>query len=310
MWFLASKYYSEFSHAKIVYIPFPDFEFGNNFKQLLDVLEIPYDAFIPIKEAERYKEVIIPDESFFVDESGERIYTKEYVNMIDCIRQYAVENCQPIGFNKAYFTYSRCSGFRQIGEWKLERFFQSLGYEIIAPETLSFKEQINVLINIDCFASTVGSCSHNVVFLKNDSKVVLIPRGNFISGYQITLDTIHPLMIDYIDSTISVYIDNICPWNGPFYYYLSSQLYDYFNVPNNAFADDFSDFPMYERLGETRNNLISCSCAFQYYLPQYLEAKKLLLERSLVYRIKKKVKLNEIIVMICNKLCAHKRGKK
>ena len=101
------------------------------------------------------------------------------------------------------------------------------GYQVLYPEKMTFEEQLNVLINCDSFASTIGSCSHNILFLQDHTKVILIPRANYLTGYQLTVDQVHELDITYIDSTLSLFAARF-PWEGPFYFFVSSRLMDYF----------------------------------------------------------------------------------
>ena len=115
-----------------------------------------------------------------------------------------------------YFTYSRFSSDKQVGENKLEDFFTGLGYKIIAPERYSFEEQLNILANCEFFASTIGSCSHNIIFLPEGASVYLIPRAFYLTGYQVALGEVINLNIYYVDSSLSVLVRRNNPWEGPF----------------------------------------------------------------------------------------------
>ena len=260
LWFLKSDLYRKyFKDCPLVYIPFQNFDFetnSKNFKRLLEILEIDCNNFQTPKEVTQYKNIILPDESFitYTGGLGPRFFTNEYVEMIDRIRDFAIKHkiSIPKPFKKIYFFH----GSKQIGEERIAEYFSSKGYEILSPEKLSFDEQLNVLINCENFASTVGSCSHNVMFLRDNTEVILIPRAHYTMGYQIAMDQIHNLNINYIDSSLSLFSDIHYPWTGPFYYLLSANLLKFFGddkeVPFKYGNQDFINFIKYLKQNHDR----------------------------------------------------------
>ena len=123
------------------------------------------------------------------------MFTSEYRALIDCVRDHAVRNIAPAGIRKVYITYRKHPAMRTIGERKLEKFFSALGYTVISPEKYSLREQLSILLGCEEFACTVGSASHNSIFLRDGTRVTLIPRAGFISEYQPALDQVHNLDI-------------------------------------------------------------------------------------------------------------------
>jgi len=269
MWFLKEKIRAErFGNCRIVYVPYGNFQFSENFKSMLKILEIDSSNFVPITRPTRFREIILPDECFYTLDGNTRFFTQEYVNLINRIKEYGEQHFNKLDFNKIYFTYARCSKFKQIGEQKLELFFSSQGYKIIAPEEYSFLEQLNMLLNCKSLATTIGSCSHNLVFMKDGAEVLLIPRANYLTGYQLALDDVTELDIKYISSDFSILANQKAPWNGPFYYYVSDNLNRYFQSSNGS-ADversNLTDFNIYLKLGLARNQLLSDSAYSDYY---------------------------------------------
>lgn len=249
LWFLKSSIYIEnFSKCKLVFVPMENFEFGASSRKLLEILGFHADDFLPITRITRYNAIILPDESFFTPDGDSRYFTSEYRAMIDQVRAYARKHYKRTPYKKVYFSYKNYTHFKQFGEERLEKYFHSKGYKVLYPEKLTLEEQLNVLINCDSFASTVGSCSHNILFLRDHTKVILIPRANYLTGYQLTLDQVHDLDITYIDSTLSLFAAR-CPWEGPFYYFVSGKLMDYFKDTrkNNRryWVESFRGFKMY-----------------------------------------------------------------
>ena len=132
-------------------------------------------------------------------------------------------------------------------EERLDKYFASKGYEIITePEDSGLDEELNVLVNCESFASTIGSCSHNMLFCRDNTEIILIPRANYFTGYQMAIDQVHQHNIHYIDSSFSIYV-GIYPWNGPFMYFISSNLRKYFHDEDTESIIYPSDFWKYLR---------------------------------------------------------------
>ena len=233
LWFLKSDIYRNyFKNCKLIYVPQDDFDFEKSiyhfhFAKLLDILGINYKEIQPIKEATRYKNIILPDESFYYTPEKGRYFTNEYVEMMDCVRHHLLKcygslNHCTLPFKKVYFFH----GMRgQIGEDRLAAFFSSKGYAIINPYKFSLEEELTILINCESFASAIGSASHNLIFLRDNAEVILIPRGAYLTDYQEALNQIHNLRITYIDSTMSLFSKG---GEGPYYYMISNKLQEYF----------------------------------------------------------------------------------
>lgn len=254
LWFLKSKEYQQkFSKYILVYIPFLTIGFSGAYRRILEILSIDYNSFVPVTEITQYEKIILPDECFFMatEDLGKGnssySFTDEYVAMIDTIRNYAISVASPTNYKKVYFSYSRFSNQRITGEDKLEKYFKTKGYKIIYPEKYSFDEQINMLVNCESFASTVGSCSHNSVFLRDNTDVILIPRSNYMNGYQLALDKVHNLNITYIDSSFSIFV-NTQSYVGSFLLFVSSNLRKFFGDKNTKSIVSYKDFKRYFRL--------------------------------------------------------------
>lgn len=264
LWFLRSTLYQRhFRGCPLVYIPMWDFDFETKcptFKEMIEILGLSCSDLQPIKEAIQYKNLILPDMSF----RHSKYFTNEYRETIDIIRDFALENRRPIPFNRVYFFHGR----NQIGEERIAQYFNSKGYAVISPEKLSFKDQLNVVINCDSFAAPIGSASHNMIFLRDNAEVILIPRAFYATGYQETLNAVHNVRITYVDSTLSLFVNNDFPWGGPFYYFLSDKLLRYFadtDLNDFQFSEaDFKTFIVYLKICRTHGLKFSAK-AMEYY---------------------------------------------
>lgn len=241
MWFLQSDVFKrEFKDCSLVYLPWAGRpvtgDKSKNFRRILEILGIDVDALKPITKPTQFEKVILPDESFFVD--GYRKYASEYVKVIDRMRDFALKNRTPVSSKKIFYFYGR----HQVGEERLAEYFKSKGYEIISPEKLTVDEQLNVLINCESFASTLGSCSHNSIFLPDGAEVIIIPRAILLAGYQQVIDDMHNVRAHYVDSSMSLFGGE----HGPNCFIISKQLKSFFGDAFDGYdTDDFKIFLQY-----------------------------------------------------------------
>ena len=177
------------------------------------------------------------------------VYTFEYSDTIIRIRQFAQKNFKQLDKKKFYFFH----GFgKQVGEERLANYFHSKGYDIIQPERLPIDEQLNILANCENFASTVGSISHNTMFMPNGRESILIPRCCELNGVQQVLNQFNNTNAIYIDSTISMFSQG--QHGGPFCYILSENLRKHFGdeIKAKYMEEDFVTFLKYLRYAKSR----------------------------------------------------------
>lgn len=254
LWFPLSESYREnFSDCPLVYFPCLNFSLKGSFKRILEILNINVPMMRHVECLTKYDRIILPEESFFHKGGGLRCFTPEYIATVDTVRDYALKNSKPVKQKKIYYSYSAYSNYRTVGEDKLERYFASKGYEIIYPEKLSLDEQLNVLINCESFASTIGSSSHNIVFLRDGTEVILIPRSNYVLGYQLALDKVHNLKVNYIDSSFSVFTGRNNPWDSPFLYFVSRNLRKFFHDEDTSHTQSFRSWIRVKRRKNRRS---------------------------------------------------------
>lgn len=194
-----------------------------------------------IDKPAKFHRIILPEESFFGKRNEyPRGFTKEYIETIEQVRNYAKKNFTKIPQKNFFFHHDRD---KQIGAERLAKFFDSKGYVVVKPENFSLDEQLNILTNCERFASTVGSCSHNSMFLRDHSEVLLIPRSaTRIIGYQDSIDRLHDKKTFYVDSALSAFATQS---HGPFCYLISPQLKKFFGNKGSWEKADFEIFLQY-----------------------------------------------------------------
>lgn len=270
LWFLKSdEYKSHFKDCPLVYIPWSRTSetVNANFKRLLEILEINPESFKPITQPTQFAKIIVPDRSFSrIPRDMGKLFTNEYRDTIDRIRTFALKNRTPTTSKKIYYFY----GSKQFGEERLAEYFRSKGYDIVRPERLTVDEQLNLLINCESFASTLGSVSHNALFLRDNSETILIPRAAFHSMYyQLAVDQVHPLNVNYVDSSLSLFYRN----TGPNCFIISKQLKKFFGDKFDGYEkEDFQNFLQYVKTSLSKGREVDLDIR-KYYstiLPDFL----------------------------------------
>lgn len=279
VWFFFSEMYQKyFRNCPVVYTPMWN-GIVPNFARLLEILGVDPKKMFAVTTPTRFQNIILPDESFFLGgsndvslEEGDRVFfTQEYIQTVERAKIFAAQNFKPLAQKKFYFFH----GKKQVGEERIAEYFRSKGYEIIHPEKLSFDEELNILLNAESYCSTDGSISHNMIFCKPDTEVIILPRyceGNWLLQYQQALDQAFKMRTTYIDTALSVYAPS---HNGIFFYAVSNQLRAFFgDEPTEIYDEETIDsFLGYVRLA-LQNRLPMNQNALKYYakiLPNFME---------------------------------------
>ncbi len=246
IWFLKSEDYNPgFFGAYCGFNP------KQNHKRFLEILGIDCEKILDISRPTRFRKIIVPDECFITEYDDccegnlKFMFTQEYRNLIDCVRDYANAHKTQLSNHKFYMSYSHYKSGKSVGENHIEKFLRRHAYEIIFPEKLTLDEQLNVLANCTDFASTIGSCSHNMLFLNDGANVLLIPRANYLTPYQLLIDQVHDLSVNYVDSTFSILAASWNPGEGPFLYYVSENLRKFFGDASCESAINLRDYRKY-----------------------------------------------------------------
>ena len=165
-------------NAKIVYVTAGGEcgrKFGKNFAEMLDVLGVPRERIIEIRKPTRFRRLFVPTPSFYEDEKIDRHCTDKYKETIDYIIDAVVpRSAAPDKI--VYFTRSKWQhGFarKDFGEIAIERAVKRAypDCEMVAPETLSFKELVKLVASCKMLITTEGSIGHNSLFLRGGGNI-------------------------------------------------------------------------------------------------------------------------------------------
>lgn len=114
-----------------------------------------------------------------------RFFSKDIFNIFKKITNYYEDNSKKY-YDKIYLSRKNIHKRSLINESEVEETFKKHGYMIIYPETLSVKQQINIILNASHIAGPIGSQIHNILFstkIKSPHLLILAPENFDIKNY-------------------------------------------------------------------------------------------------------------------------------
>lgn len=224
LWVLFSEKVPEhIRNAHLIYTTQPTRPLPSTFFKLLEILGIDFSKLEWVSKPTKFRRIYLPDKSIYLDaDTNRRMYTPEYEDIINrIISKIDADERYP----KLYFTRTAFSNNRDFGEDAVEKVFRDMGYHIVSPEKYSFEEQVAMLKGCKSFASTEGSCSHNALFMRSGSELIIIRKIDHPNRYQHLINYMKKLNVTYIDANLSHFPDNRQrPWLGPFFVYVNKRM--------------------------------------------------------------------------------------
>lgn len=255
--------------AKLAYI---FLETSDNYtRKVLKLAGVDDKLLIEIKVPTRFKEVYLPDSSILYEkEQDARTYTKEYKQTVQrMLANFDSKHIKyPKGLEKVYFSRKNIfQNGREWGEYAIEKCFEKKGYEIVSPEKLPMEEQIAIIRNCKCFATTEGSISHNVIFCKPKTDVIIVRKVNRLNYHQLIINEVANVNVTYIDANASYVYDETKPLDGPFYLCQNKNLENYSHYKLKIFP------------------IVLKPSFWWYYLTRYSFVRKFLYNRNIIHKI-------------------------
>ena len=192
-----------------------------NQKELLKLAGIDADQLFEIKENTLVHNMVIPDNSLVRTPNNGMFFSKEFKDTIQNIANSVPEITD---YEKVYFTRTSFNSSKDFGEKQIENYFAKMGYKIIEPEKLSVTKQISIVKSCNCFAACESSASHNSIFCKPGTKVIILRKSDYINNYTVVINQVANVQAYYIDAHHSVYTNKKRPEFGPFFMYVSPHL--------------------------------------------------------------------------------------
>ena len=208
------------------YVFFIDFEetreIKGNYKEFFELLGI-WNKIEIINKATQYKKVIVPDLGYkWLD-----YYSDQYKNIFNRIADNIKINSEWESKEKIFLTRSYLKKAQKVefGLDMLDNYYIKNGYEVIAPENLTLSHLIYLIRNAKICASISGTLPHNMLFAKDNQKLVIIERNIINNEIQANINIIKQLYVTYIDENIAIYPVHI--GHGPFIFSYSGLLEKY-----------------------------------------------------------------------------------
>ncbi|MCQ2317762.1 MAG: glycosyltransferase family 61 protein [Bacteroidales bacterium] len=233
LWWIVTEIKKKYNHLPIYYIS--ETHLDGNYLEFIKLIGIPLTQFYRISKITLFRSVYIPDTCFDNHRISLR-YTKEYVSLIDHICRQGSNIFSP---RKIFLM--RENSLRQICSSRLSQIIIDSGYHLIFPEKLSVPDQISLFQNAESIVSEESSLSHNFIFCREGTKVVILRKVNTVNIYQALINQLRHLDVVYIDCHLSICINQ--RHRGPFFLYANDNLCSYFNYMTPDFPyDEFASY--------------------------------------------------------------------
>ena len=220
-----------------------------SYLHILSYFGITPENLFRITQPTAFECLIEPEPSFIHD----KYYTLDYLSIYDHIKSRINTTKYP-KYEKIYFTRRHLSRHKEVGEKIFEDFFQMNGYTVLAPESLSFEEQVSIVNNCSCIASIEGTLAHNIIFANRagaNVRQIILKKQSCIIPRQFMINQAIGIPAEYIE----VYKEPFkgFPINydrGPFLLYWNQNIRDFaakegMRIPNITHLTYLSDFIIY-----------------------------------------------------------------
>ena len=252
LWLMTSPLLNEFKQLRKVYV-YEDEHMGvpTNFTQMLTLLGLSDKCITRISKPTLFKRVYVPDSSFFSDvDNKHRYYTDSFSRTVESIISGVRKESEPVKRKKIYLSRAQWKcGNTDFGEWQVEKAFKDKGFEILRPETLSFRELVSAMQNCECLGATEGSCAHNSIFLPKGSKILILRKADYVNEYQPVINEVRDLDVVYIDAHESFLLaSHSAPFSGPFFIWVNKYLSAFLKIKTHFPLLSFMRYIVYALL--------------------------------------------------------------
>ena len=215
----------KYKDMKIIFLPMRENdEINGTFLELLNLIGIMEEQIVILREPTRYKKIIVPEPSL----NTNIFWTKEYETIINHIVEKAMEKPSKIKTHKKIYLSRKnwaLSYDRDIGEDKIERFFNKNGFKSVSMEKHSLVEQIHILQGADHVASAICTLPHNLLFARDGIKSAIINKMPRYNSSQFQIDDFKNIDATYIDGYLALFSADC--GIGPFLFDVNENLINY-----------------------------------------------------------------------------------
>ena len=192
LWYLLSK---PLNKCRVVFHAANASDFELSFvKACFRAMNIPSDALVFFSEPTVIASITIPYPAFQEQDFAFQIFA----DLCHHIGDYYLQRTN-MRVGRAYLTKTGItSGAGKIvGEDKIEAVLRKHGFDIIHPELLGFREQVNIFRSYETIISPAGSALHTSVFSEPGCRIVAFSPVSFVNSNLVLIDGINRNNITY-----------------------------------------------------------------------------------------------------------------
>ena len=225
---------------------FSETPLSGNFLDFIKLLGIPINNLHRLNRVTHFESVYVPDVCFDNHRISLR-YSKEYNSLINQL----ITRCEHISTPRKFYLIRENSN-RQICSNEIRMILEKTGFECIFPERYSVPYQISLFHNAKCIVSEESSLSHNFIFCKPYTRVIILRKANTINIYQALINTMRNLNVTYIDCHLSIGLNQ--RHRGPFFLYANENFCNYFRQNKRQFPYiEFNEYIQITKVAPSKN---------------------------------------------------------
>ncbi len=254
------------------------------FKEFFELLDIPYDEKTFITKPTRYKKVIIPEQASIYATNWHKDYLIPF--------EYMRSKVKAKKYDKVYFTRIKLRRNPVLNEQAIVKIFKQNGYKIVAPETLSLKEQIAYLKGAKSFACWAGTLACQVLFCENGVERIILNRALEPAEAHHIFDSAKQLKTYYVDCALNLL--PVSHVHGPWVVGYTQELNDFcvdkgFKHPKSRYINKVP----YKYVGRFYKHWqLSCNLYPFTYEEAVLCAKRVKLKKGFIHKLCKILSIN------------------
>lgn len=159
-------------------------------KDLFDRINICQHPIIPVEQYSRVhvRRLLYVSRNLWMPPNfrlGTVVTERDYMfsnSVVGNIRKRILNECGETDktlCKKIYLSRRNCQNQRLVNADEIEKIFSDYGFQIIFPEELSFKEEVEIFHNADIIVGATGAAFTNIVYCREGAKVgIIIPSSN------------------------------------------------------------------------------------------------------------------------------------
>ena len=160
------------------------------FWSFMELLNIDRKRIVIIRKITKFKEILVPDESFMFYNG----FYQEYNYVLNQIKK----NLSDTPYKKIYLTRRKFKN-DALNEAYFEKFYARQGFSVLAIEELPLKEQLSIWHSVEEVVCVAGTLPHLILFSKPGTKLTILNRTESVIGLQAFINQIAKPECTFVD---------------------------------------------------------------------------------------------------------------